>query len=434
MRPVQPLCLLALASGFASVQASEANDCTQFFVGDKTSVAKQYHHHGNITALWYDLLKPRFAKGPAYPINYGANSADFEPVFRSLIRKNISDAFDERWPKEFLPALDGLVKQANDQRSLNATAASELYFRANALGHIAHYPSLHTKLRYSIYETQVAAFLNATSSWSTPYSEVFIPHKHAVAGEGHVIPTFFRPAPRNASGPAPVLVRLAGIDGFRPDQPHNAEQMAHEAGYAYLIGEIPGTGASPALPRDPASPDRQLSSILDWIDSRRDLDSDTVIVWGVSTGGYYGFRAAYTHHDRILGAVGNGGWSNCALTRHWMDIADVAEYPTSLSRTFAWKFGYDPIDQYEAFLNDLKSLKRNFSLVDTGLADRDSAPLLMVDGKNDTIFPIEDTTILLEHGLPKTARVIAGAHHPGEPEATPIIFKWIASLLRSTTA
>ena len=58
MRPVQPLCLLASASGFASVQASEANDCTQFFVGDKTSVAKQYHHHGNITALWYDLLKP----------------------------------------------------------------------------------------------------------------------------------------------------------------------------------------------------------------------------------------------------------------------------------------------------------------------------------------------------------------------------------------
>lgn len=425
---------LAFLIPWVLAQTADANDCKDFYIGGKSSVAQRYHHHGNIKALWYDLLKPRFAQGPAYPINYGANVSDFEPIFQALTKKNISDAFDERWPEEFVPALDSLVRQANEYRNVNASAASELYFRANALGHIAHYPSLHTKLRYWIYGTQVAAFLNATSCWSTPYSEILIPHTHAIAGEGDVVPTFFRPAPRNASIPAPVLVRLAGIDGFRTDQPHNAEQMAHEAGYAYLIAEIPGTGASPSLPKDPASPDRQLSSIIDWIDGQLDLDSDRVVVWGVSTGGYYGFRAAYTHADRILGAIGNGGWSNCALTQDWMEIADVGEYPTSLSRTFAWKFGYDPINQYEDYMNDLEKLKQNFSLIDTGLADHGSAPLLVVDGKNDTIFPIEDTTILLEHGQPKSARVIAGAHHPGEPAATPTIFEWISRLIRGTAA
>ena len=209
--------------------------------------------------------------------------------------------------------------------------------------------------------------------------------------------------------------------------------MAHEAGCAYLIVEIPGTGVSPALPTDPESPDRLLSSILDWVDSRRDLDSGRVIIWGVSTEGYYGFRAAYTHRERLLGAIGNGGSSNCVLTRIWMSVADIGEYPTSLSRTFAWKFGYDPIDQYGQFMSDLPELKHNFSMVDTGLADGNSAALLSVDGSNDTIFPIEDTTVLPEHRGPKSARIVAGADNPGEPAATPLIFQWIADLLTDRT-
>ena len=441
MKFLQPTTLLGMSTLVAGQNITEANNCSTFHVGNKDLVASQYNHHGNITALWYDLLKPRFGRGPAYPINYGANVSDFEPIFETLIHRNVSDAFDERWPQEFIPTLNRLVEEANAQRGRNNTLAEALYWRVNALGHIAHYPSLHTPLRYGIYETQIAAFLNATSFWETPYSNIQIPHTHGIDGEGASIPTFYRPAPRNATDPVPVLVRLAGVDGFRSDQPHNVEQAAYEAGYAYLIAEIPGTGASPALPRDSESPDRLWSSIIDWIEQQPGLNSKGIIFWGVSTGGYYGFRVAYTHRDRILGAIGNGGWSNCVITRTWMDIADVGEYPTSLSRTFAWKFGYDPVSpgvsyntssnaSYANFLDDLPALKAAFSLVDNGLADEDSAPLLLVDGTEDTIFAVEDSEILLNYGKPKYARFVPGAHHPGEPGATPIILEWIAGLLR----
>ena len=153
----------------------------------------------------------------------------------------------------------------------------------------------------------------------------------------------------------------------------------------------------------------------------------------MSTGGYYGFWAAYTHRQSLLGAIGNGGWIDYALMRNWMSIADVGEYATSLSRTFAWRFSYDPIKQYGHLLSDLPELKRTFSLIDTGHADDNSAALLLVDGSNDTIFPIEDTTVLPEHRGPKSARIVAGADNPGEPAATPLIFQWIADLLTDRT-
>lgn len=117
-----------------------------------------------------------------------------------------------------------------------------------------------------------------------------------------------------------------------------------------------------------------------------------------------------------------------------MDIADVGEYPTELSRTFAWKLGYSPTGSgFEHFMQDLPGLKKNFSLLEDGLVARDSAPLLIVDGREDTIFPVEDSEVLTWSGRQKSARFVPGAHHPGEPQATPIILRWIADLFASVT-
>ncbi|KAF1981337.1 alpha/beta-hydrolase [Aulographum hederae CBS 113979] len=337
-------------------------------------------------------------------------------------QKNISDQWDERWPTEFLPTLNNLVAEANRQRYANSSKASELYLRANALGHIAHYPALNTPLRYSIYETQIAAFLNGTSFWQDPFIEVLVPHTHRVDGEGSTIPVFYRSAPRNFSRPLGVIVRMTGVDGFRPDQPGQVATATYNAGYASIVVEIPGTGASPALPLDPESPDRLWSSIIDWIEEQPEVDSSNIVFWGVSTGGYYGLRVAYTHATRIKGAVAQGAWSHCAVNKTWLDIADVGEYPTILSKTLAWKFRYNSTEQL------YRDAQNRFSLVDGGIVNMTSGPLLIVNGMEDTIFPIEDSMVMLEYGTPKTARWVRGAHHSGEPVASTVIFPWLKAL------
>jgi len=56
---------------------------------------------------------------------------------------------------------------------------------------------------------------------------------------------------------------------------------------------------------------------------------------------------------------------------------------------------------------------------------------LLVDGMEDTIFPVEDSMVMLEFGTPKSARFVRGARHTGEPVATPVIFRWIEDLMAS---
>jgi hypothetical protein len=60
------------------------------------------------------------------------------------------------------------------------------------------------------------------------------------------------------------------------------------------------------------------------------------------------------------------------------------------------------------------------SLLDLGVLDRPSAPILGINGKLDDQAPVEDIYLLMEHGSPKEARIYPKGHHmgrtPGMPE------------------
>ena len=47
----------------------------------------------------------------------------------------------------------------------------------------------------------------------------------------------------------------------------------------------------------------------------------------------------------------------------------------------------------------------------------------------DSVFPIEDSLLPLEHGSVKEARFIPNGMHMGEPAAGPIIMKWVKDVM-----
>jgi esterase FrsA len=61
--------------------------------------------------------------------------------------------------------------------------------------------------------------------------------------------------------------------------------------------------------------------------------------------------------------------------------------------------------------------------------DKPSAPLLLVNGIQDSIFPIEDMTLLLEHGSPKAARFYPSGHMGNSPTTIPTIVDWLKNRL-----
>lgn len=98
-------------------------------------------------------------------------------------------------------------------------------------------------------------------------------------------------------------------------------------GWGVVVVEIPGTADCPADAADPESPDRLWSSLLDWMGAVGFFDMAKVLVWGLSSGGYYAVRAAHTHRARLAGCVAQGAGCHYFYDRQWLDRADGHEYP-----------------------------------------------------------------------------------------------------------
>lgn len=84
-------------------------------------------------------------------------------------------------------------------------------------------------------------------------------------------------------------------------------------------------------------------------------------------------------------------------------------------------FGGQTFEDYVARCQEL-------SLLDQGLLDQPSAPILLVNGRDDLQNSIDDIYLSLDHGDPKAARVFDGGHM-GEGPVAPTIIDWVSGQL-----
>jgi pimeloyl-ACP methyl ester carboxylesterase len=199
----------------------------------------------------------------------------------------------------------------------------------------------------------------------------------------------------------------------------------HKRGWATVITEIPGTADCPSNRTDPSSPDRLFSSILDWIDAQDYLDSSKIIAWGLSAGGYYAIRLAHTHHSRLLGVIGQGAGTHHFLSREWLEKVDGHEYPFKLSHAYLAKYGYKSWDEL------MTKAQKEYSLIDNGILKGPSCRLLLVNGVNDGLMPIEDSMLCMNYGRPKEGRFYEGTMHMGYPPANECVWPWMEEVMRS---
>lgn len=289
---------------------------------------------------------------------------------------------------------------------------------------ISRFPAPRSEQQRHAWKEGKKAAIKGFSLREHPVKEVFVPHTHGIEGEGKEIPIYHL-LPSNASkaSPVPLVLIMTGLDGYRTELAVWMEGW-RQNGVATVVVEIPGTGDSPAAPADPTSPDRQWSSLLDWVDQQPGIDKQKVCVWGFSTGGYYAIRIAHTHPDRLAGAIALGGGAHHMFDPEWLDNVNHLEYPFDLATTLCYKFGYgDDFERFRAEASD------KFSLLKDGTLDKpECARLLLVNGTEDEIFPIDDSYLCLLHGAPKEARFVEGIKHMGEPASFFIILKWIYRL------
>ena len=108
----------------------------------------------------------------------------------------------------------------------------------------------------------------------------------------------------------------------------------------------------------------------------------------------------------------------------WILAQNQMEYPFALADALAYKFGYRDPDPQTAVL-DYAADAGKFSLVDSGILDRRSCRMLIINGMEDSIFPIEDSFLVATRGVGKDLVARGSRSHMGNPGAEDLIYDWI---------
>jgi pimeloyl-ACP methyl ester carboxylesterase len=198
------------------------------------------------------------------------------------------------------------------------------------------------------------------------------------------------------------------------------------AGFAI---DMPGTGESPITFTD-ADAARSFSVLIDYLLTRKDIDATRLGVWGGSYGGYWAAKLAFVEAQRLKGAVFHGSNVHYGFQENWLR-------PALTEKAAAAIFG--PIGLFQArskamgvnSLEEFLKVAPSLSLLQQGLLDQPSAPLLAVNGKLDDQAPVEDIYLLMEHGNPKEARIYPKGGHMGrsaevkDEEIATMITDWL---------
>ncbi len=389
-----------------------------------------FSYHDSVSKLWANKWRPLCQHG-IYPSTDG-NVEDFDPIFAELVKLS-GDRSDilfrpDEYARPFFPIAENLVLLAGqaEERS-DSTNARDLYLRAAAVYRIARFPINRSEISQKAWERGKEAYVKAGQYLSPASIPMDLPFTHAdlPAGDTDVpiqanlrVPNGIRP--KNGW---PVVLFICGLDAYKTD--HTPRTQIHvDRGFATLSFEIPGTGDCPAAPNDPTSPDRLMSSVLDWVSANAaqySFDLTKVVARGISTGGYYAMRIAHTHADRLFAVVAQGGGCHHMFDPAWIRAQNQMEYPFALGDAMAYKFGYRGADPIEAYAADAGK----FSLLDSGVLDRSSCRLLIINGMEDSIFPIEDSFIVGVRSDKKDLLARGNRQHMGNPGAEDILYNWI---------
>jgi pimeloyl-ACP methyl ester carboxylesterase len=251
------------------------------------------------------------------------------------------------------------------------------------------------------YARALEAFQRYGQSLRPPIETVGIPF------EGSEIVAYLR---RPQQRPAPVVLGINGLDSRKEEVAARSDGYLNN-GVAVLAVDMPGTGQAPIVADVGA--ERLFSKVLDYIQTRPELDAKRVVVQGRSWSGYWAAVLAYTEKNRLRGAVVHGVGIHEYYAPEWQKKAfSTREYLFDIYPARASAYGTKTMEEFLAWGPRL-------SLVARGMLDQPSAPMLLVNGERDTQQPIADLYLLMKHGDPKEVWVNPEGGHMGRSQRWP---------------
>lgn len=378
--------LIAAAAGFLCVSAAFAQERT-------------------LDEIKAEALKR--AENGMYPL-IGLDPADVKEAFAAI---KTSD-YDE-WAAAFIKVGDRYMAEAKSLETRDPSKANADYIRAWRIYSFGRWPVPASPGKQRAYAKALEAFLAHAKFMDPPLEVVRIPF------EGSEIVGYLR-LPKSAKGPVPVVIAISGLDSRKEDLSENFGAVVPH-GIGFIGVDSPGTGQSPVKAGETA--EREFSRVIDYLETRPEVDKTRIGVDGQSFGAYWATKLAIVEHARLKAVVAQSPPVDATFAH------DFVVNKTLGNREYL--FGLGPalmsIFQNVNSVDALAAALGNLSLVKQGLLGKPTAPMLIISGALDTQVPISDTYLLLSSGdVPKEAWINPQGGHLGRQVKVwpdPVIFR-----------
>jgi dienelactone hydrolase len=228
--------------------------------------------------------------------------------------------------------------------------------------------------RTALYQRFLATFSRGIRLAGENCERVEIPY-----GDSHISGLYVRA--EGVVGRAPILVQVNGLDSTKEMKYRvGLPQLLAKRRISSLVIDQPGTGEALRLHGMTAMHDseRWASKVVDWLETRNDIDPSRIGMEGVSLGGYYCPRAVAFEPRFACGVVwgANHDWRDVQKKR----LAREGSLPVPhYWEHVRWVWGAKDMEEF-------MRIAENVHL--DGVLDRIRVPFLVTHGEKDSQIPL----------------------------------------------
>jgi esterase FrsA len=344
-----------------------------------------------------------------YPL-IGLDPADVREAFAKI---NSTD--NDEWAAGFSAVADRYMAEAKSTEAADPAKASALYVRAWRLYSFGRWPVPASAGKQRAYAKALEAFLAHARLQDPPLEVVHIPF------EGKEIVGYLR-LPKNTQGPVPVVIAISGLDSRKEDLTENFGAIL-PYGIGFIGIDSPGTGQAPIKASETA--ERIFSRVIDYLQTRPEVDKTRIGMDGQSFGAYWATKLAILERARLKAVVVQSPLVDAPFQK------DFVIQKTLGNREYLFGLAPALMSIYEGAntVDDLTVIFPKMSLIYQHLLGKPTAPMLIIAGALDTQVPISDAYLLLSSGdVPKEAWINPQGGHLGRQVKVwpdPVIFRQV---------
>jgi esterase FrsA len=306
----------------------------------------------------------------------------------------------DEWAMAFMAVADRYMAEGKALEATDPTKANADYIRAWRLYSFGRWPIPASPKKQESYSKAIAAFLAHARSWDPPLEVVHIPF------EGSEIIAYLR-LPKNAKGPVPLVIAVNGLDSRKEDLAESFSAIL-PFGVGFLAVDGPGTGQAPIKVSE--NSERMLSRVIDYAQSRQEIDKNRLAVHGVSWGAYWATKLAIVERTRLKGASAQSPPVDTFFQKDFLMNSLLGNREYLFDQVPALMNIFDGVKTIDELATQLEKM----SLVKQGLLGKPTTPMLIMAGVLDTQVPISDIYLLLSKGdVPKDAWINPQGGHLG---------------------